>query len=81
VDGAPASYTVTYTWDQSEHEVTRQAGAGSRTVARDVTGYSWYVDSDGAHPELVVTLTVTVQTYNASTSQTQTFRFLPRVTG
>ena len=77
--GAPTAYTVSYTWDPVSHVVTRQAGAASRPVASNVTSYSWYVDSSGTHPEVVVTLTVTMSTYNASYTDTQTFRFAPRL--
>lgn len=80
VTGSPGNYSVTYTWSPDTKEVTRQAGTSSRTVTRDVTGFSWYVDTSGDHPVVVVILTVTESTYNASYSETQTFRFLPRVT-
>ena len=66
---------VTYTWDGSAF-VDRQAGSGeSIHVATDATAFSWYVDSTAAHPTVVVSLTVTVGAY----SETQTFRFYPRV--
>jgi prepilin-type N-terminal cleavage/methylation domain-containing protein len=77
VNGAPAPYTVTYTWDPVARTVTRQAGPASRPVAEDVTRYSWYTDQTAAHPTVVITLTVTVATYNASYNDTQTFRFVP----
>lgn len=80
VGGAAAPYTVTYTWDPIQQLVVRQvSGGASRTVASGVTSYSWYVDSSAAHPTVVVNLTVTVNTYNASYSETQAFRFYPRV--
>lgn len=80
--GAPVSYTVTYTWDSGLQTVTRQVAAGpSRTIATHVTGYSWYVDSSGAHPTVVVGLTVTENTYNATYSQSQSMRFDPQVAG
>jgi prepilin-type N-terminal cleavage/methylation domain-containing protein len=78
--GSPSPYTVTYTWDPSQHLVVRQVSAGpSRPVATGVTSYAWYIDSSAGHPTVVVNLTVTVSTYNASYSESQSFRFYPRV--
>ena len=79
--GAPTGYSVTYTWDPASQVVTRQAGSASRSVTTGVTQYSWYVDSSTTHPAIVVMLTVTINTYNASYSDTQTLRFVPRITG
>jgi prepilin-type N-terminal cleavage/methylation domain-containing protein len=78
--GTPAPYTVTYVWDSSRHVVTRQASSGNRAVATSVTAFAWYIDSTGANPTVVVSLTVTVAFYNASYSESQTLRFYPRVT-
>ena len=78
--GAPAPYSVTYTWDPSQQTVSRQAGSAIRTVAENVTGYSWFIDSSGAQPAVVVSLTVTVRTYNAPYVDSQSFRFVPRAT-
>ena len=77
----PASYTVTYVWNSSPSQqvVTRQTAAGNRVVARNVTAFAWYVDSTGAYPTVVVSMTVTVAFYNTSYSESQTFRFYPRV--
>jgi prepilin-type N-terminal cleavage/methylation domain-containing protein len=82
VAGAPAAFTVTYVWDSSPSglDVTRRTASGSRVLARNVTAFAWYVDSTGAHPTVVVSLTVAVNFYNAAYSQSQTLRFYPRVT-
>ena len=56
----PAQYIVTYTWDPAQQIVTRQAGGAGRTVAQDVSVYSWYIDGNGAHPAVVVSMTVTI---------------------
>lgn len=77
---AAAPYAVTYTWDSTQHLVTRNAGAASRTAASNVTAYSWYVDPSGDHPTVVVSMTVTVGYYNTSYAESQTLRFYPRVT-
>jgi len=81
IAGDPAPYTVTYAWDPSQDIVIRQVSGGpSRTVASDVTSYAWYVDTTAAHPTIVVALTITIKTYNASYSESQSFLFYPRVT-
>ena len=70
-----AQVQVTYTWDGSSF-VDRQIGAGEAVhAATDVSAFSWYVDSSAAHSTVVVSLTVTVGSY----SESQTFRFYPRV--
>jgi type II secretory pathway pseudopilin PulG len=77
---APTQTSVTYSWDPTQHLVTRQIGDGvARTVASNVTSYSWYIDSNGAHPSLVIALTVTEVNYNATFTEVQTFRFNPQV--
>lgn len=79
---APSPYTVTYTWDPTLMVVTRQVTGGtSRPVATGVTSYSWYLDSTAPadHPTVVVNITVTARTFNASYSESQSFRFYPRV--
>jgi hypothetical protein len=78
VAAAPSS--VTYSWDSSKKVVVRQINGSSRDVATSVTAYSWYVDASGAHPTVVVSLTVSVGFYNTAYSQSQTMRFYPRVT-
>ena len=78
--GTPSPYTVIYTWDPSQDVVVRQVSGGlSRTIASGVTSYSWYIDSAATHPTIVVSLTITVNTYNASYNESQSFRFYPRV--
>ena len=78
--GTPLPYTVTYTWDPSQDVVVRQVGGGSsRIVASGVTRYAWYIDAATGHPTVVVSMTVTVNTYNASYSESQAFRFYPRL--
>jgi prepilin-type N-terminal cleavage/methylation domain-containing protein len=78
--GTAAPYIVTYTWNPDMHQVMRSAEGTSRVAADSVTDYSWYIDSSGAHPSVVVRMTVTVGFYNTSYSESQTFRFYPRVT-
>ena len=79
VSGSPSQYTVTYTWDPTQHVVVRQVSGGpSRIVATNVTSYSWYVDP-GAHATVVIVLTVTYDAYNARYSESQALRFYPRV--
>jgi prepilin-type N-terminal cleavage/methylation domain-containing protein len=78
--GLPAPFTARYTWDPSQKAVTRFVGTGSRIAAGSVTAYSWYIDSSGGHPVVVVNMTVTVSNYNASYSESQSLLFYPRVT-
>jgi type II secretory pathway pseudopilin PulG len=69
------AYTVTYAWDGSNF-VDRQDGSGAtRHAASGVSAFAWYVDSGAAHPTVVVAMTITVGTY----SESQTLRFLPRL--
>lgn len=69
-------YQVAYTWDGSGI-VDRQIGGGGPLMhaATNVSAFSWYVDTSSASPTVVVKMTVTVGTY----SQSQTFRFYPRM--
>lgn len=79
--GAATPYSVSYAWDPSRHVVSRQVSGGpGRTVATDVTSFSWYVDGTAAHAAVVVSLTVTIATYNSTYRESQTLRFSPRVT-
>jgi prepilin-type N-terminal cleavage/methylation domain-containing protein len=81
--GAPGSFTARYSWDPGQGLVTRFVGASSRVAASNVTSYSWYVqpaEAPGGHPVVVVTMTVTVASYNASYAESQTLLFYPRVT-
>jgi hypothetical protein len=76
----PTLTSITYSWDPTQHLVTRQIdGGGARTIASNVTSYSWYIDSGGAHPSVVIALTVTEVNYNATFTEVQTFRFNPQV--
>ena len=63
--------TVTYTWDGSTF-LDRATSLTTIHAATNVTAFSWYVDSNSS---VVVSLTVTVNAY----SQSQTFRFYPRL--
>ena len=76
----PASYTVTYTWDAIQQTVIRQVAGVNRTVADGVTAYSWYIDGTGTSQAVVVNITVTINSYNATYSDAKTFRFWPRAT-
>lgn len=80
VNDAAVSYTVRYAWDSNRKTVTREVGGSTRVAASNVTAYSWYVDSTGANPTVVVSMTVTIPSYNASYSESQTLRFYPRIT-
>jgi hypothetical protein len=69
----PASFQVSYTWDGSNFLDRAIASTGvSEHAATNVTAFSWYIDTDAT---VVVSLTVTVQSY----SESQTFRFDPRL--
>lgn len=76
----PPPYAVRYAWDPNQHLITRFVGASSRVAASNVTSYSWYLDRTGAHPVVVVSMTVTVSFYNTSYSESQTLLFYTRVT-
>lgn len=79
--GAAAPYTARYAWDSTKQTVTREAGGTTRVAASNVTAFSWYIDSsNGAWPTVVVSLKVTIATYNAVYSESQTLRFYPRIT-
>lgn len=79
-DGLPVLYTVRYAWDPSRQVVTRYASTASRVTATNVTAYSWYIDRSGFYPTVVVNITVTIPSYNATYSESQTLRFYPRIT-
>ena len=80
--GGPGSFTARYHWDPNTQLVTRFVGAAYRVAASNVGSYSWYVDPGptGAHPVVVVSMTVTVSSYNTSYTESQTLLFYPRVT-
>ena len=80
IGGAPAPDTVRYAWDGGLQQVTRYAGTTSRVAASNVTAYSWYIDRSGSNPTVVINMTVTIATYNATYSESQTFLFYPRIT-
>jgi prepilin-type N-terminal cleavage/methylation domain-containing protein len=77
------SYHVTYTWDQTNHTIDRVVGTNPCIAlgltcphaATNVTAFNWYIDTSSPTPTVVVTLTVTVQSY----AEIQTMRFYPRV--
>ncbi len=70
------TFQVSYTWDQTNHTLDRQVGSNSPIHAStSVTAFSWYVDNSTPHQTVVVSLTVTVQTY----SESATMRFYPRL--
>lgn len=65
--------SVTYTWDGSRFLDRSSNSTGAAIhVASDATAFSWFVDTNST---VVVSLTVTVSSY----SESQTFRFYPRV--
>jgi prepilin-type N-terminal cleavage/methylation domain-containing protein len=80
IGSVAAPFTARYTWDSSLETVTRYVGSASRVVSSGVTAYSWYVDPGGAHPVVVVSMTITIAFYNTSYSESQTLLFYPRVT-
>jgi len=72
-------FSATYTWDPTGQTITRSVGGGIQVAAGSVTSYSWYVDSTGGDPVVVVTLRVTVADYNTTYTEAQTLLFYPRV--
>ena len=74
---AAAQTSVMYTWDGVTTFLDRQSATGAVThIATGLTSFSWYVDGTAPYQTVVVSLTVTVSNY----SESQTFRFYPRVT-
>ncbi len=69
-----AAYQVTYAWDGSAF-LDRSGGGALTHMATNVSSFSWYVDGAPPNQTVVVSLTVTVQRY----SESQTFRFYPRL--
>ena len=67
------SYTVTYRWDGSN--VDRQIGSTTVHAATNVSAFSAVLTGAAPHQTVLVTLTVTVQSY----SETQALRFYPQV--
>lgn len=78
--GVAGPFTARYTWDPSTKLLTRFVGAASRVVASSVNDYSWYVDATGAHPVVIVGISVTVGFYNTRYTESQSLLFYPRVT-
>jgi prepilin-type N-terminal cleavage/methylation domain-containing protein len=77
---AISPYTVTYTWDSGSQLLERQTKVGTNPLvnfdaATGVTAFSWYLDGSAANQTVVVTISITVQSY----IETQTLRFYPRV--
>lgn len=72
---ATANFSVTYTWDQANLLLVRQAAGGSTNAATNVTAFAWHIDSSTPSPTVFVNLTITVDAYRES----QTFRFYPRL--
>jgi prepilin-type N-terminal cleavage/methylation domain-containing protein len=75
ISPATSPYQVTYTWDGS-NLLMRQVNTNPAVeAANGVTAFSWYLDGSGSHQMVVVTISVTVQSY----TETQALRFYPRV--
>jgi prepilin-type N-terminal cleavage/methylation domain-containing protein len=70
-----SAYTVSYTWDGTQFVNRQITGNPSQHAATGVTAFSWYVDTSAARATVVVSLTITVGSYQES----QTLRFLPQV--
>jgi prepilin-type N-terminal cleavage/methylation domain-containing protein len=76
---AISPYQVTYTWDGTGL-LERQTQVGTNPpvnfdAATGVTAFSWYLDGSAPNQTVVVTISITVQSY----VETQTLRFFPRV--
>ena len=71
---AVTPYSVTYRWDGASL-VNRTVGGTVKPVANHVTDFSWYLAGSGQFRTVVVSMTVTVQSY----SQSQSLRYFPRV--
>lgn len=68
-------YQVSYTWDGTQFVDRQVVGKPPTHAASDVTAFSWYVDTSVPHPTVVVSITITVGSYQES----QTLQFLPQV--
>jgi prepilin-type N-terminal cleavage/methylation domain-containing protein len=76
---AISPYQVSYTWD-GVSLLERQTQVGTNPpvnfdAATGVTAFTWYLDGSAPNQTVVVTVSVTVQSY----IETQTLRFYPRV--
>ena len=79
--GSPAPYSVSYVWDSATRLITRRVSGGpSKTIATNVSSFSWYVDAATGRPTIVVDLTVRMATYNAIYTDSESLRFYPRLT-
>jgi prepilin-type N-terminal cleavage/methylation domain-containing protein len=72
-------YQVTYSWDGASL-LERQTRVGTNPpvnfdAATGVTAFTWYLDGSAPNQTVVVTISVTVQSY----TETQALRFYPRV--
>ncbi len=71
-----APYPVSYTWDVQTGFLDRVAGTNPPLhAASNVTAFSYYLDGAAPNQTVVVSLTVTFQSY----SESQTLRFFPEV--
>jgi prepilin-type N-terminal cleavage/methylation domain-containing protein len=73
-------YQVTYRWDGGTNLLERQTQLGTNPpvdfdAATGVTAFSWYLDGSAPYQTVVVTVSITVQSY----IETQALRFYPRV--
>lgn len=69
------NYHVTYVWDGKSNLDRIVGGNAPVHAATGVTGFSWYLAGTGSHETVVVTLSVTEQSY----TETQTLQFYPRL--
>lgn len=77
--GVAVAFTASYVWDPSRQTVGRTVAGATQIAAGNVTSYSWYVDSSGGEPVVVVAITVTIADYNTTYTESQTLLFHPRV--
>jgi prepilin-type N-terminal cleavage/methylation domain-containing protein len=70
-----SNYQVTYTWDGASFLDRQVAGDASIHLLANAKAFSWYLDDTPPKQTVVVNLTVVVLGY----SESQTFRFYPRL--
>jgi prepilin-type N-terminal cleavage/methylation domain-containing protein len=75
INPATSPFGVTYTWDGVSLLQRQVGGNPPSAVATGVSKFSWYLDGSAPHQTVVVTISITVQSY----TQIQTLRFYPRV--
>lgn len=68
-------YQVTYRWDGANLLLRQIGSRPPAEAAIGVTGFTWYVDGTAPDQTVVVTISITLQSY----TETQTLRFHPRV--